>query len=289
MDGLLRQVVDELDAEQEALASDRFDVLVTTFPELRLDDLGRYPGRVRALLARLDPEAGPLIGFEEAMIQLCDLCITPLAVRGLRSQLYTVAARVADACPDLLPTVALAALSLDAEHPKQSPFVEMVVCASAIEWLVAHRLQDSDLAFLDVGVWLAAEPSQGLRAAIGEGRAHYYAAIPGLLPFLNERCALFDVHDLAPYADTLSRSNGHPVGDILLELATREYKALLCAEVRRVRTELRWRYPAKAVAGVVMLADRALEALDDLPPQVNPLLQAALVQSWVRYLDETCC
>jgi len=35
-----------------------------------------------------------------------------------------------------------------------------------------------------------------------------------------------------------------------------------------------------------MLSERALDALDALPPGVNPLIQAIFVQSWVRCLHE---
>jgi hypothetical protein len=52
-----------------------------------------------------------------------------------------------------------------------------------------------------------------------------------------------------------------------------------------VQGTLRQTYPAPSIADVEMLTHRALEALDDLPVQVNPLLQAIWIQSWVRHLS----
>ena len=67
-----------------------------------------------------------------------------------------------------------------------------------------------------------------------------------------------------------------------------EYKALLRAEIGRVQRVLREQHPASSIADIEMLARRALEALNELPPHANPLLQAIFVQSWVRYLGEVC-
>jgi len=74
---------------------------------------------------------------------------------------------------------------------------------------------------------------------------------------------------------------------VLGELVDERYKTLLRAEIKRVQNVFRWRCPARPIADVEMLTNRALEALDDLPPRVNPLLQAILVQSWNRCFGES--
>ena len=89
------------------------------------------------------------------MACLCKACVTPQAIHGLRSRLYTVAARVAESSPGLLPAVALASISLKTLDPAQNPFIEMVVCASAMEWVVFSDLGPRGPPLLDVSTWLA--------------------------------------------------------------------------------------------------------------------------------------
>jgi len=125
------------------------------------------------------------------MEQFCEACVTRQAIRGLCSRLYTVAARVAETCPELLPTVALAALSLDAPEQTENAFLQMVVCALAVEARLASRRGGDGPISLDVSAWLAAEPSDALLVAVGEGLAYYYAAIPGVLSCLDQSCVLF--------------------------------------------------------------------------------------------------
>jgi hypothetical protein len=261
LDCLFRQVVNDLDEEALARASERFDELVLTFSELRLPNLD-CPQEIGSVLSHLDLEAGPLPGFEEAMAQLYALSVTPQFIRLLRSKLYTIAAQVAETCTDLLPTVAVASLSLDTGLSRRNTFVEMVLCASAIESLICATLEEGEPASVDV------------------------STIPGVLPLLDESRVLFDIDQLAPCdrASALApaRRNGHG----LSSLVDQEYKDILSGEIQRVRYALRQRYEAGSIADVDMLAQRALDALDILPPQVNPLLQAIFVQSWVRYLTD---
>ena len=286
LDGLLRGVVQDMSMQELMVAADRQDVLVSSFPRLRLPNVGQYPGEARDLLLRLDPTTGPLPGFDEAMERLWGLVITPGALRRLHSALYTVAAQAADTCPELLPTVALAALSLDTRRDGGTAFLEMVVTASAIEWFIASHRQEDGCLSLDVGGWLATEPSDTLCMAVGEGLAYYYAAIPGVFLFLDPASVLFDVRRLVPYAREVRETRTQGGEWALGELVDGPYKLRLRSEIERVQDTLRGRYPAKSIADVEMLTHRALQALDDLPPQANPLLQAILVQSWVRYLDE---
>lgn len=286
LDALLRQVVQGLSTGELRAAADRQDVLVSSFPKLRLPGVGQHPGEARDLLLRLDPATGPLPGFDDAMEQLCRLVLNPIAVRRLRSALYTVAAQAADTRPELLPTVALAMLSLDTWRDRSTAFLEMVIAASAIEWFIASQLRDDGDECLDVGGWLAAEPSALLRVEVGEALAYYYAAIPAVYPFLDPARVLFDVQRLVPYAPEVFAARTRGGDSTLRELVDGPYKLCLRGEILRVQDTLRTRYPAACIADLEMLTCRALQALDDLPPQVNPLLQAILVQSWVRYLDE---
>jgi hypothetical protein len=113
-----------------------------------------------------------------------------------------------------------------------------------------------------------------LLAAVGEGLAYRYASIAGVLPYLDQDRVLLDIEQL----------HG---GTGLNSLFDNEYKALLCTEIKRAQRILRQAYSANSIADLEMLARHALDALDELPPQVNPLLQAIFVQSWVRYLGET--
>ena len=106
LDDQFRQVVRGLDEEALARASERFDELVLTFPELRLPGLCDHSEQMSSLLAHTDLEAGPTEGFEEAMEQLYELCVTPSVLRTLRSKLYGVAASLSQDQADLLPTVA---------------------------------------------------------------------------------------------------------------------------------------------------------------------------------------
>ena len=288
LDDLFRQLVDDLDDEEMARACEQLDVLVSTFPDLRLSNLGPHLGKVQDLLSRLDPETGPLPGFHKSMEQLCELCVTPQAIHQLRSSLHAVAARVAETCPELLPTVAIAALSLSAPDRAQMVFMEMVACASAIECLIASRLDGNGSLLLEVGGWLAAEPSDALIAALGEGQAYYYASIPGVLLLLDQDVVLFDANRLAPYVRTLPHGNGRYSEHVLNELVDRGYRCLLRDQIARVQGALHWQQPASAMADVAMLTERALEALDELPPQANPLLQAIFVQSLVRFFDQAC-
>jgi hypothetical protein len=287
IDGLFRQVIDGLSDEELSRSSRQFDVLVSEFPDLRLDSLDRHAHKARALLTHLDPECGPLPGFREAMACLCRACVTTQAIHGLRSRLYTVAARVAESSPALLPAVALASISLKTLDPAQNPFIEMVVCASAMEWAAFSDLGPRGPPLLDVSTWLAAQPSAALVAAVGEGQAYRYAPIPGVFSLLDHRRILFEPRRLAQSARAPFRAGSLLDRHVLDELVDRQYDALLRAEIERVQEALRRRHPSNAIADLVMMTGRALEALDELPPDVNPLLQAIFVQSWVRYLHET--
>ncbi len=280
LDDQFRQVVHDLDEEALVRASERFDELVLTFPELRLPGLCDYPEPVNSLLAHIDLDAGPAEGFEVAMRRLCELCMTPSVLRALRSKLYGVAAGLSDAHADLLPTVAIAVLSLDAPVSQPSAFVEMVICASAIEGSIVWQLDANEQTLPDVSTWLAANPSDALVLAVGEDSAYYYASIPGVLPLLNPSRVLFDVERLVPCAGGCACEFGLPA------LVDGEYTALLSGEIKRVQSTLRRCYPDRVLGDVEMLTSRALDALEVLPAHVNPLLQAILVQSWVRYLSQ---
>jgi hypothetical protein len=167
-------------------------------------------------------------------------------------------------------------------------FTDLVICASAIEWLANVDPYGSEQTSLDVSTWLAAEPSDLLLDAVGEERAYYYASIPGVLPFLDQRCVLFDARRLLHTNGPLSERRLARYSSLLSNLADRCYRRRLRAEIERVRDTLRQQHPATSIADVEMLTHRALQALDDLPPQVNPLLQAIWVQSWVHCLHELC-
>jgi hypothetical protein len=136
MDDLFRQLLAALSDPEIECARERLDELVATCPELRLTNLGQHPLETWLLVSQLDPEAGPLPGFQQAMERLCELVLTPQAVYGLRSRLYTVAARLAQEHPELLPTAAIAVLAYDGSPATWDLLSEMVICASAIEWLV---------------------------------------------------------------------------------------------------------------------------------------------------------
>ncbi|MBN1640198.1 MAG: hypothetical protein JXA09_03090 [Anaerolineae bacterium] len=283
LDRLLHRVIDQLSEEALARASERFDELVIAHPDLRIADVSAYPRLVKALMACLDPQRGPLDGFEDAVALLSARCVTPQSLRALRARLYSVAGRVALRAPDLLPTAAIAAFSLDDEDQACNAFVHMVVCASAIEAYVQAALCEEASPSVDVSTWLAADPPAALIAAIGEGPAYYFAAIPGVLPFLDQERVLFEPERLAPVqARGAASPCPHAVG--LGALVDGAYVTRLSAEIARVRRALRERYPVHTVADVEMLAERALDALVALPHSANPLLQAIFVQSWVRYL-----
>jgi hypothetical protein len=285
MDRVFQQIVARLDEEERAQALDRLDVLVSESPDLRVSNISEYPEQVYAVWACLDLEAGPLPGFRDALEQLCRCCVTPRVTRQLRSRLYTASARIADATPDLLPTVALAILSLDEAGPERDSFVQMVVCASAIEWLLEPTAGDGSASRLDVSTWLAADPSDALLSEVGEELAYYYAPIAGVFALLDRSSVLFDRSVLVPYAHSMSQARVPIDSCPLAELVDSRYVTGLRAEIMRVQSILRGSYAPHAIADVEMLTVRALEALDDLPPQVNPLLVAIYVQSWVRYLE----
>jgi hypothetical protein len=283
MDALFRRLLQKRDQDALSDAAERLDELILANPELRLPQVANHRQATRKLLAHFDLDHGPLPGFQEAMEQLCELCLTPDSLNRLRSQLYTIAARLTEERPDLLPTAALAAVSVRPPYPARNLFTEMVLCASAIEWGLDVEPRASAQLSLDVSTWLIAEPSQGFLAAVGKDRAHYYASIPGLLPFLDPNRILFDVQRLEParppYTDPSART--------LDALANPGYTRRLRTEIERVQGALCQTYPAPTVADVVLLTHRALEALDDLPVQVNPLLQAIWIQSWVRHMGHS--
>jgi hypothetical protein len=289
MDSLFHEVLAACSEQELFDAVSRFDELILAYPILRLTHpLERHPDAVWELYSRLDQDLRPLPGFEAAIDQLCRLCLTPQAIHGLRSRLYTVAAKVAQERPEWLPAVAIAALSLARASLARNAFTDKVIYVSAIEWLTNPDRRDQGQITLDVGAWLAAEPSDWLIAAVGEERAYYYAPIPGVLPFLDQRYVLFDPHRLLSFAEiSFGRKVGHDL-DLLCNLADRRYRRCLCDEIERTQYALRERHPATSIADVEMLTHRALEALDDLPPRVNPLLQAIWVQSWVHCLQELC-
>ena len=139
MDDLFHQLLDTLSGPEVQRAEERMDELVSSCPELRLANLAHHPLETWLLLSRLDVETGPLPGFRQAMEQLRELVLTPQAVYALRSTLYTVAARLAQEHPELLPTAAIAALSFDGSPPTWDLLSEMVICASAIEWLFTSK------------------------------------------------------------------------------------------------------------------------------------------------------
>jgi hypothetical protein len=286
LDGLLHRVIDQLSEEALARVSERFDELVLAHADLRIADVGAYPRHVDALMACLDLERGPLEGFEDAVAALCARCVTPQTLRTLRARLYSVAGRVAAHSPDLLPTVAVAAFSLDAADLASNAFLHMVVCASAIECYVHAALAEEALPSADVSTWLAADPPAALIAAVGEGPAYYYAAIPGVLPFLDQERVLFDAQRLAPAKPAALAAPPRPRAVGLSALVDGAYVTRLSEEIVRVRRGLRQRYPVHAVADIEMLTERALDALVALPHSANPLLQAIFVQSWVRCLYE---
>jgi hypothetical protein len=286
LDGLFRQVINELSEESLAQASEQFEELVLSYPELRLAHLRAYPRHVHTLLARLDLRAGPLDGFDSAMNALYDLCVTPEVLGTLRAKLYRIAAETADRSPDLLPTVAIASLSIKERTPTPNALMQMVICASAIECYICANLPNDGPPSTDVSLWLAAEPSDALLAAVGEGPAHYFAPIPGILPFLDQDRVLFHLDQLAPASLDGDGRYMTASAQSLDTLVDREYRTLLSEELRRVRHVVRQRYPDIAAADLEMLSERALDALDALPPHVNPLIQAIFVQSWVRCLHE---
>jgi hypothetical protein len=156
----------------------------------------------------------------------------------------------------------------------------MVLCASAIEWRLTSVPNGVTYLSLDVSTWLIAEPSERLLSAVGRDRAHYYAAIPGILPFLDPSRILFDLQRMAPANSSHTDSNARTLDD----LASPGYTRRLRIEIERVQGTLRQTYPAPSIADVELLSHRALEALDDLPVRVNPLLRAIWIQSWVRHL-----
>ena len=276
-----------LDEVELLQSSERFDELVCADPDLRVDDLDRCADQVWAMLSRFDPERGPLPGFEQAMEALCAACLTPRAIHRLRSRLYTVAACVADERPDLLPTVAIASLSLKGPDLSGNAFVGMVLYASAVEWMILWGLSD-DAGGPDLSAWLAVEPSEPLIAAVGESQARYYAPIAGIFPLLDPERVLFAARQLAPYACAHLTPSDRPDGHLLSRLAGQAYLARLCQEIRRVQRTLRHREITGSPLDVELLAQRALESLEVLPPSVNPLLQIILAQSWLRYLLQTC-
>jgi hypothetical protein len=286
LDGLFRQVINELSEEALTQASEEFEDLVLSYPALRLPNLRAFPGHVHALLARLDLESGPLDGFDGAMQALYDLCVTPRVLGMLRAKLYGIAAQVADDAPELLPKVAVASLSIKERASTPNTFMEMVICASAIECYICTNLSDDRPPSIDVSMWLAAEPSDALLAAVGEGPAHYYAAIPGVLPFLDQDRVLFHPDQLVPAS--LDDDGRYVEASVqqLDALVDKEYRALLSEELRRVRRKVHREPSGAAAADLEMLSERALDALDALPPSVNPLIQAIFVQSWVRCLHE---
>lgn len=286
LDLLFRQVVNELSEEALAQASEEFEELVLSYPALRLSNLHAFPKHVHALLARLDLESGPLDGFDDAMQALYDLCVTPQVLGMLRAKLYGIAAQVADSAPELLPKVAVASLSIKERAPAPSTFMEMVICASAIECYVCTNLGNDRRPSMDVSMWLAADPSDALLAAVGEGPAHYYAAIPGVLPFLDQDRVLFHLDQLAPASLDDDDRYMEASAQQLDALVDQEYRSLLSEELRRVRRSVHRGIPGAAAADLEMLSERALDALDALPPSVNPLIQAIFVQSWVRCLHE---
>jgi hypothetical protein len=308
IDDTLWRVVQALNEDAAARAWDQLDTLVSEFTALRLSNVCRYPEASWQLISRLDLERGPLPGFQEAIDSLCERCLSPVAIAALRSRLYTTAARATDKCPQLLPTIALATLSLDDPDPACNAFIRMVLCASVIEWVVSSGLSDGGPVSFDASTWLAAQPSRTLLAAVGERRAYYYAAIPGVLLLLDPDSVLFDSERLAGRVPDVGRtagpghllgwpSTGESIGSqtggrydesVLSWLVDQQYEAALRAEMQRVQRDLRQQYPTDHVADVDMLVCRALEALDDLPPDHNPLLQAIFVQSWVRYLSDLC-
>lgn len=280
MDRLFQQLIDGLDEASLAEAAAHFDELVLAFPDLRLDGLEAHLDAISVLLSHLDLESGPLDGFEAAMARLYASCVTPRALEKLRSKLYTIAATAVDICPELLPTVAVACLSLNSNGRSVNAFVERVICVSAIESFICASLDHREPVSVDVSTWLAANPSAALIAAVGEGPAYYYASIPGVLPFLDADRVLFDVDKLYSCATQGVQGLG--------ALVDGGYHALLCAEIERVQCALRQQYPPVLLIDLEMLTRRARTALDELPPQVNPLLVAIYVQSWVRYLYHVC-
>jgi hypothetical protein len=288
LDGLLQKVVDGLTEEQLTRAMDRFDELILAFPELRLSSVDAHPKQAAQLLTRLDLEGGPLPGFEAAMTELCERCVKPEALQQLRSQLYKAAARAADTVPDLVPTIAIACLSLDTCEKTRNAFIEMVICVSAIESLIRAGSQDDKAPCLEISSWLAVDPSEALIQAVGEGKAYYYAAIAGVLPFLDQSRVLFDIEQLTTCARATKIRLQTDVVHGLDVLINPTYKALLASEIQRTQQTLRQCYPSHSIADVEMLTRRALDALDELPAEVNPLLQAIFVQSWVKCLYDVC-
>lgn len=286
LDGLFRELINELSEESLAQASEQIEELVLSCPELRLPNLRAYPRHVHALLARLDLHAGLLEGFDRAMNALYDLCVTPEVLGSLRGKLYRLAAEAAKHSSDLLPTVAIASLSIKERAPTPNTLMQMIICASAIECYICANLSNDGPPSADVSLWLAAEPSDALLAAVGEGAAHYYAPIPGILPFLDQDRVLFHLDQLAPASLDDDGQYVAASAQSLDALVDREYRALLSEELRRVRHVVRQRYPDIAAADLEMLSERALDALDALPAHVNPLIQAIFVQSWVRCLHE---
>lgn len=281
MDTLLRQLLIAWEEHTLSEAAERLDELILAYPMLRVPQVAVHGQAAHELLAHLDLDHGPLPGFPEAMTRLCALVLTPNCLDELRSRLYTVAARVARDHPDLLPTVALATLSTHPPCPTQTLFTEMVLCASAIEWSLTNAPHSASGPLLDVSAWLIVEPSERLLADVGKERAHYYASIPGVLPLLDPNRILFDVQ----------RSSGMPHTQAAVrtldDLANPSYTQRLRTEIERVQGALRKAYPTAITADVELLTLRALEALDDLPVQVNPLLQAIWIQSWVRHLQSS--
>jgi hypothetical protein len=220
------------------------------------------------------------------MNALYDMCVTPDVLSTLRAKLYRIAAEAAAHSPELLPTVAIASLSIKERARTPNPLMQMVICTSAIECYVCANLRSDGPPSADVSLWLAAEPSDALLASVGEELAHYYAPIPGILPFLDQDRVLFHLDQLAPASLDDDGQYVTASAQSIDVLVDREYRALLSQELRRVRHIVRQQYADVAAADLEMLSERALDALDALPPHLNPLIQAIFVQSWVRCLHQ---
>jgi hypothetical protein len=117
---------------------------------------------------------------------------------------------------------------------------------------------------------------------------------------LNWQTALIPAQDIAPVADRYARSLGSPsrpiseaelararraTGQLAASIITDAHKAGLRQEIVRMRDALAQQEPERSQA-LVALMDDALASLDEVPDEVNPLVQYWFVGSFERYLAE---
>jgi len=230
---------------------------------------------------------------QEVFLALCDQVFGPREAAEVRALLYGLMSEAQS--EQEMKLLAVAARSLEVARPRQNPLLMALVR----QWIESAPEQVAEAAF-DVSVADQLPVPDELVAAVGAERARRLARTPIIFRVVNRAMALIPPDDMARAADDYARILGNVTGSVpeselarvrrqtgqlAARIITDAHRVGLRQEIARARSALVRLDPERSQAMVAVLDD-ALASLQEVPDEVNPLVQYWFVGSFERYLAE---